>query len=496
MRADSLAITLKRRTGRGTEPYHRQLFEGLRQAIREGRLRAGDRLPSTRECAALLGLARNTVARAYEDLLAAGYLVGKVGSGTYVSAGVDPGALAGPRPRRTGAPPSRREPAAFPAYDFRPGIPDWEAFPRTVWLRLMGRAMRQRAPELRRYGEPGGHFPLRQALARHLAVSRGVVAEAEQVVIVNGSQQGLDLVARICVQPGDRVALEDPGYPEARDVLSAARPIFIPVDAEGMKVQALERQHAVPRLVYVTPSHQFPTGVTLALARRYSLLEWAEHSGALIVEDDYDSELRLPGLTLESLQGLDRGRRTVYLGTFSTVLFPPFRVGCVVLPPGLVEPFLRAKWLADRQTPTLEQLALNDFLQEGHFERHLRRMRRLVAGRREALRDSLQRCAGDWIRLDPPRGGMHLAARLSLGHGRRDAVDLERRVVDAALSRGVGVYPLGPCWARAPDYPALLLGYAALSEDAITTGVKLLAEELAALSRGPRQRARSLPPGS
>jgi GntR family transcriptional regulator/MocR family aminotransferase len=354
----------------------------------------------------------------------------------------------------------------------------------------VGRAMRMRAPELGRYGEPGGHVPLREAIARHLAVSRGVTAGADQVVIVSGSQQGLDLVARICVHPGDSVALEDPGYPEARHVLApAARPLFVPVDEEGIDVQALERmcrRGAAPRLVYVTPSHQFPTGVTLSLARRFALLEWAARRDALIVEDDYDSELRLPGRTLESLQGLDRSQRTVYLGTFSTVLFPPLRVGYVVLPPAMVEPFMRAKWLADRQTPTLEQLVLTDFLEEGHFERHLRKMRRLVDSRRAALRAAIEAHASQWIDLSPPRGGMHLLARLKLVVRGLDAGGVEGRVAAAANARGVGVYPVGPCWSRPPGTAALLLGYAALSEENIRKGIRLLASQLALLGHARR----------
>jgi GntR family transcriptional regulator/MocR family aminotransferase len=509
MWAGDFAITLQRRSGRGAQPYHRQVFDQIRNAILDRRLRPGDRLPSTRDCAAMLGLARNTVARAYEDLLVAGYLEGKRGAGTFVSAGPvapdpdsrpasrkaasvsAPGGQALPAPPLAGRERAEGLTTGFLPYDFRPGIPDWDAFPRTLWLRLMGRAMRRRAPDLSRYGGPAGHLPLRRAIARHLAVSRGVSASPQQVVIVSGSQQALDLIARLRVRPGDRVALEDPGYPEARRVLAGdtARAVPIGVDDEGIVVPALERacrRGSAPRLLYVTPSHQFPTGVTLSLARRFALLEWAARRDVLIVEDDYDSEFRLPGLTVESLQGLDRSQRTVYVGTFSTVLFPPLRVGYVVLPPGLVEPFVRLKWLADRQTPTLEQLALTDFLEEGHFERHLRRMRRLVAGRRAALRAAVEEHMGEWIEMSPPTAGMHLMLRLKLARSGASARDVERRVESAALSRGVGVYPVGPCWARSAGSAALLLGYAALPEERIEKGIRLLAGIVPAAARGRR----------
>ncbi len=496
MWAQELAIPVRTRTEAGAQPYHRQVFEQVRRAILEGTLASGDRLPSTRACARMLGLARNTVARAYEDLLAAGYLAGRVGSGTYVSAGLAPGPVSAQAPAvvkpTAAAIPSSLTTGYLP-FDFRPGIPDWEAFPRALWLRLVGRAMKLRAAELSRYGEPGGHLPLRAAISRYLAVSRGVSAGPEQVVIVSGSQQGLDLIARVTLSPADAVALEDPGYPEARHVLAAAaRPYFVPVDGEGIDVGALERlcrRGAGPRLVSVTPSHQFPTGVTLSLSRRFALLELAARRNALIVEDDYDSEFRLPGRTLESLQGLDRAQRTVYLGTFSTVLFPPLRVGYVVLPPGLVEPVLRAKWLADRQTATLEQLALTDFLEEGHFERHLRRMRRLVDSRRAALRSAVETHASEWLALPEPRAGMHQVAGLTLSLRGLDAQAVERRVSAAALSRGIGVAPVAPCWSRPPRHPALLLGYAALPEEKIRRGIKLLAAEIALLARSPAVKA-------
>jgi GntR family transcriptional regulator/MocR family aminotransferase len=309
------------------------------------------------------------------------------------------------------------------------------------------------------------------------------------VVIVSGSQQALDLIARLCVHPRDSVALEDPGYPEARRVLagSATRQLFIPVDDEGIDVRALAqrtRTHGPPRVLYVTPSHQFPTGATLSLSRRLALLDWAARRDVLIIEDDYDSEFGSPGRMIESLQGLDRAHKVIYVGTFSTVLFPPLRVGYVVLPPEMVEPFVQAKWLADRQTPTLEQLALTDFLEEGHFERHLRRMRRLVSARRDALRAALEAHLSDWIELPRPSAGMHLMIRLSAPHPGVSAPDTEKRVVAAAASQGVGIYPVGPCCHVPPKEPAFLLGYAALTEQRIQEGIGILSKQISLLYKG------------
>jgi GntR family transcriptional regulator/MocR family aminotransferase len=490
MHAEELIITLDTSRQGRRKPFHRQVFAQIRSAVLDGRLRPADKLPATRELAGKLGIARNTVVRAYEDLLAEGYLEGKVGSGTFVAAGLKTPSvvLSGsikPRAAKSGRQEAPGEPlsSGYMPFDFRPGIPDWDAFPRALWQRLIGRALRTNAQELSRYGQPAGYPPLRRAIARHLAVSRGVVAAAEQVVIVSGSQQALDLIARLHVHPAESVALEDPGYPEARQVLTqqVSRPLFIPVDEEGLDVGALARRSRkgpLPRLVYVTPSHQFPTGVTLSLARRLALLEWAAWNGSLIIEDDYDSEFRSPGRAVESIQGLDRAGRVLYVGTFSTVLFPPLRVGYVVLPPGLAEPFVRAKWLADRQTPTLEQLALTDFLEAGHFERHLRRMRRLVAGRQEALRAAIGRHFGGLLEPPQPGTGMHLLLRLPIRGLSMSPAVLERLAVSRAASRGVGIYPVGPCHSTPAKEAALLLGYAAMHEDSIREGISILAEIL------------------
>jgi GntR family transcriptional regulator/MocR family aminotransferase len=472
------------------DPLHRQIYAQLRAAILSGRLAPGQRVPATRGLAEQLGLSRNTVARAYDDLLSEGYLEGRVGAGTFVSA-----ALVGPPAREqasvesgwtpplspwagralSGGAPTVLDPRVAAGFDFRPGTPEWDAFPRRIWWRLLGR--RLRAGELGRYADPAGYPALREAIASHLAASRAVVCTPEQVAIVNGTQQAIDLLARLLVSPGDRVVVEEPGYPEARRVLAAygATIVPVPVDARGLRTEALPSDGGV-RLVYVTPSHQFPTGATLSLDRRLRLLEWARRHDALVIEDDYDSEFRYAGRPVESLQGLERTGRVVYLGTFSSVLFPPLRVGYVVLPIGLVEPFVATKWLADRGTGALEQQALADFIVEGHFSRHLRRMRRLGRARRDALLASLRRHLGSSAAPPLAETGTHVLLSLR-------GVD-EGTALREASRRGVGVYPVAPHYAApAGARPGLLLGYASLPEDAIEEGVRRLGEALRAASR-------------
>jgi GntR family transcriptional regulator / MocR family aminotransferase len=477
------------------QPLHRQVYEQIRGAILAGRLPRGGRLPSTRDLARQLAVARNTVSRAYDDLLSEGYLVGQVGSGTYVSRALPDQPL---RSEMAGDAPPGRGPTELSiwaqralaaeiaeegprlSFDFRPGMPDWQAFPHRLWGRLVSRALRRLHAGLARSGDPAGYPPLRQAISEHLAVSRAVRCDANRVVIVNGAQQAVDLIGRLFVNPGDVVAVEEPGYHHARHVLAGygahVRPV--PVDEEGIDVQRLaesaEGQRV--RLAYLTPSHQFPTGATLSLGRRLTLLDWARSTGALIVEDDYDSEFRYAGRPVESLQGLDRAGQVIYVGTFARALFPPLRIGYVVLPADLVQPFVETKWLADRQTGILEQLALADFLQEGHFERHLRRMRRLCGRRRDVLLAAVSRHLGTWGEATGVAAGLHVMLRL---RGLADTPDLEDTIVEAAASRGVAVYPARQCYAADQTEPAVLLGFGAIQPEQIEPGIERLARALA-----------------
>ncbi len=490
--ANSLTISLD---GRGAAPLHAQLYTRLRQDILAGRLRPGEKVPATRALAAQLAISRTTAVLAYEQLLAEGYVEARRGAGTFVSRHFPDDALRAPLAAplaATGRPSARRrlsqwgdrvraleEPSPRTAerfaplpFDFRPGRPDWEAFPHHVWSRLAARRWRARSADLASYGEPAGYRPLREAIARHLAHSRGVRCEAEQVVVVNGSQQGVDLLIRLWLDPDNRAVVESPGYPGAALALGAhgARLAPVPVDDEGLEVDRLPPPEGAdaPRLVYVTPSHQFPTGATLSLSRRLRLLEWSARAGALVVEDDYDSDFRYAGRPLESLQGLDRAGVVAYVGSFSKALFPPLRVGFVVTPADLAGPFVAAKWLADRQTATPEQQVLADFIEEGHFERHLRRMRRLYQSRREALLDALRERLGGVISPGGDGAGLHLVGWLAPGW------DAEALAAEAA-KLGVAALPVGGYYHGTTAREGLLLGFAAMDEDRIRGGVERLA---------------------
>ncbi len=472
----------------GDRPRHRQVHDALREAIREGRLPRGARVPSSRRLADDLGLARNTVARVYDDLISEGYLVGRRGSGTYVAELSPDPPRASPEPTPLSRPSqwSLRAggfaPLPVPGdrplpFDFRPGTPDWDAFPRRVWWRLVGRRLRD-GSALRRYGDPAGYQPLREAISRHLSATRGVICRGDQVVVVNGTQQAIDILARVLVDPGDRVVVEDPGYAEARQLFRAYGAVLSPVAVDGLGLRPDTLPGGASRLAYVTPAHQYPTGATLPLERRVELLSWAAARDAYIVEDDYDAEFRPGAGARESLQGLEGGHRVLYLGTFSTVLFPPLRVGYVVLPSSLVPPFTRAKWLADRGTSLLEQQALADFLDEGHFIRHVRQSRRRALARRIALENALARTLREESEILPVAAGSHILVRFP----GRDAAAIAR----AARAQGVGVYPAAPCYvAREPPDDLVLLGFCALAESTIEAGIARLAAAIRTIPRGP-----------
>ena len=527
--ADTLALSLDESRPLSLQ---QQLYTRLREDILMGRLRPGEKVPATRALAGQLAVSRTTAVVAYEQLLAEGYIEARRGAGTFVSrqlpddtlraeSPVAPGgangtgaaraAVVAPRhaTRRlsrwgdrlrasSGAPfqgdeslTERHTPMPF---DFRPGRPDWDAFPHQLWSRLASRRWRQRSADMGSYGDPAGYRPLREAIARHLAQSRGVRGDADRVVVVNGSQQGIDLLIRLWLDPDECAALEDPGYSGAALALRAhgARVLPISVDEDGLRVDALPSptEPDAPRLVYVTPSHQFPTGATLSLPRRLRLLEWAARRGALVVEDDYDSEFRYSGRPLESLQGLDANGVAASVGSFSKALFPPLRVGFVVLPEGLARPFVAAKWLADRQTATPDQQVLSDFIHEGHFERHLRRMRRLYAARRDALLAALEEHLGGLASPGGDGAGLHLIAWLPAGC---DAHALAAR----AARLGVATTPVGPYFADGAGRSGLMLGFAALDEDTIAEGVRRLAcaaDHGGAGFRRPRQGGETPPP--
>lgn len=484
-------------------PLYRQIYEQLRAAILAGRFRPGDRLPSTRALAASLAVARITVEQGYEQLAAEGYLESRRGSGRYVARPLPDDLLTAVAPETAAgaAGASRAGPTSSWArrlvegglgdddpyggrlglrYDFRPGAPSREAFPASLWRRLLARQWRKEGAGLLTYGDPAGYYPLRRAVAEYVQRARGVRCEAEQVVITGGTTQAVDLLTRLTVDPGDTVVVEDPGFPGARALLAAGGACILPVavDRQGLPVEALPPADGQPRvrLIYVTPSHQYPLGGTMPLPRRLALLRWAAAHGAIVVEDDYDSEFRYSGRPVTALQGLDSEGLVVYIGTFSKVLSPGLRIGYVVLPPRLAPPFVAAKRLADRHTPALEQRALADFLLEGHFERHLRRLRLLYRGKQAVALAAVGREAGDACHAEAAAAGMHLV--LQLGPG----LD-EEAVAHGAAQAGVGVYPLSRFQPRFPRGPSLLLGYTGLPEPDLLAGVERLGRVLQGLRR-------------
>jgi GntR family transcriptional regulator/MocR family aminotransferase len=480
-------------------PLHRQLYEGLREAILSGRLRPGARLPSTRVLAGDIGASRNTVLAAFGQLVAEGYLEGRVGAGTTV-AGTLPETLLRARPEAPGTERLGRRPrlprrgallvgtrealarGAAAARPFRPGLPGLEAFPFDLWTRLVARRWRRVPRQLLDYGDPAGYAPLREAIAAYLGEARAVRCEAAQVIVVTGAQQAVDLAARVLLDPGDTAWVEDPGYPGARGALVAAgiRPAPVPVDAEGLDVRHGARHAAGARLVYVTPSHQYPLGVTMSLHRRLALLEWASRSGAWILEDDYDSEYRYAGRPLAALQGLDAAGRVIYAGTFSKVLFPALRLGYLVVPGELVDAFVAARALADRHSPSVTQAALADFIDGGHFARHIRRTRALYAERQAALVRAAGRALDGLLEVGPAEAGMHLMGWLPEG------VD-DRAAARAALGREIDALPLSGYRARPAGRGArggLMLGYAAYTPRELEDACARLAPALRTVRGG------------
>jgi GntR family transcriptional regulator / MocR family aminotransferase len=457
-------------------PLYRQLYEGLREAILSGRLRPGTRLPSTRVLAGDLQASRNTVLTAFGQLLAEGYVEGRVGAGTTVARTLPETLLrAGPEAARIGRPGRRprlsRRGAllvgtraalgrgAIAAHPFRPGLPGLDAFPFDLWTRLVARRWRRAPRQLLDYGDPAGYGPLREAIAGYLGEARAVRCDASQVIVVTGAQQAVDLAARVLLDPGDTAWVEDPGYQGAWGALVAAgiRLAPVAVDGEGLDVRRGARRAPSARLVYVTPSHQYPLGLTMSLKRRLALLEWANASGAWILEDDYDSEYRYAGRPLAALQGLDPAGRVIYAGTFSKVLFPALRLGYLVVPPGLVDAFVAARALTDRHSPSVTQAALADFLDGGHFARHVRQTRALYAERQAALVDAARRLLGGRLEVAPAEAGMHLTGWLPAGMD-------DRQAARAAIAHDVDAPPLSSYRIR-PGRPGerggLVLGYAA-----------------------------------
>ncbi|MGH9379799.1 MAG: PLP-dependent aminotransferase family protein [Thermoanaerobaculia bacterium] len=481
------ALPLVLPPGDASQPAYRQLADGLRTSILEGRLPPGTRIPATRDLANQLRLSRGTVVSAFELLQSQGYLEARVGAGTFVTETLPETLLQVPPSDEERTPAlANREPcysdfgkrimplkpsALRPPRPFRTNQPAPDLFPTTLWARVSNRRLRRTRPDLLLGCDPLGYPPLRRAIADYLRVSRGVRCTGEQVIVVSGVQEALDLVTRLLVNPGDRVCLEDPGYIGADRIFEAHGALItpIPVDGEGMEVPPTEYRNV--RFAYTSPGHQFPLGMSMSLPRRLALLEWARTKGALLFEDDYDSEYRYAGRPLPALQGLDRHGSVLYAGSFSKVLSPALRLGYLVVPDGLLDVVSAIKSVISRYPPLLESAVLCDFISEGHFGRHLRQTREVYAARLAALRESARERLAGLLEVPPVDAGLQTVGWLAPG------LDAEA-AARAAAARDVEVTPVGRYSRLGMAREGLQLGFAAVDEREIRRGVRELAVAL------------------
>jgi GntR family transcriptional regulator / MocR family aminotransferase len=468
---------------------NRWLYEELRSAILDGRLRPGARLPATRDLASIYRLSRATMVTAFDQLKSEGYVEGRSGSGTYVSQVLPEQLLDVRGPRAEKRLPHRRvalssyarrlqpfhgtSPRAIRA--FRANQPALDLFPTTLWAQVAARRLRRVSANLLAGGEALGYRPLREAVADYLNSSRGVKCTAAQVLILSGAQEALDRTARILLNPGEPVWMEEPGYPGAAVVFRAvgARICAVPVDAEGLDLERGLKKWKVARLAYVTPAHQFPLGVTMSLRRRLALLEWARRSGTLIFEDDYDSEYRYSGRPIPAMQGLDRSGVVIFAGSFSAVLFPALRLGYLVVPSDMVDVFAAAESVSTHHPPLLEQAILCDFITEGHFARHIRRMRELYAERLSVLLDAAHDKLADVLEISTVEAGLQ-----TVGWLKRE-IHAER-VAELAAKRDLEVVPLSHYASGRSRREGIILGFAAVDPRELRRGVEELARALAA----------------
>ncbi len=473
-------------------PLYRWLYDQLRTAILDGRLKPGARVPATRDLAASYGLSRATIVSAFEQLRSEGYVEGRRGSGTYVSKVLPEALLHVARAGRERRLPHRR--ISFSAYArrlqpirslpvrpvraFRPNQAALNLFPTALWAQVAARRLRKVSARLLAGGEPLGYRPLREAVAEYLNTSRGVKCTPDQVLIVSGAQEGLDRTARLLLNVGQPAWMEEPGFPGAAAVLHAAgaRICRVPVDAEGLDFERGITRWPCPKLVYVTPAHQFPLGVTMSLRRRLALLEWARKAGVLLFEDDYDSEYRYSGRPVPALQGLDRAGVVIFGGSFSAVMCPALRLGYLVVPPEMVDVFAAAQSVSTHHPPLLEQAVLCDFIREGHFARHIRRMREVYAERLNVLLKAAHERLDGALEISSVEAGLQtvgwLKRRVSAGY-----------VAQAASERNVEVTPLVRyAFGRAPAN-GIVLGFAAVESRELRRGVDELARVLSAKLR-------------
>ncbi len=490
MLSEFLLTELGRLNAHAKVPLHRQVYEALRGAILDGRLAAGDRLPSSRQLMQDLQLSRNTVVSALNQLTVEGYLVARVGSGTFVSDSVS----AAGSPRHDAVPTagraiSRRGIALATTYcasqlevqPFTPGIADFSAFPVTQWLRLQNKHWRMTYPDMLDYSYSGGYAPLRRAVAHYLRVSRSVQVDADQVIITSGTQQSMALCAQLLADPLDTVWLEDPAYWGAVKAFQSTGLTVhaVPVDAQGI-APGPQDNATPPRLIYVTPSHQYPTGAVMSLARRQQILSIAHKHQSWVLEDDYDSEFRFDGPPLSSLSGLDQDARVLYMGSFSKVLYPGLKLGYLVVPNGLVDSFRTAHYDLNRPGQMQLQAALAEFIEMGHFAKALRRARASYALRRQSLLQALKPCldAGAWI--SGAEQGLHLCL-----HVRADIDDIA--IANRVADQGLRVSPLSAYCLQRTDLRGLVIGYGYAALDEIQqfgpTLARTVGRELRSLTR-------------
>lgn len=500
-------VSLSDRTASGV-PMHRQIYEKMRQAILSGELPAKSRVPASRTLAVQLGVSRMTVVNAYEQLFAEGYLEGKIGAGTFVAEDLPEELLQAPKIRTVKAAAfSRqlnlsgqgrqmerglgdlvREHSANKFVPFQNGLTAIDSFPFDTWARIASRWYRHTSPTTLIKGDLAGFYPLREAIAAHLKSSRGVNCKPEQVIITAGAQQSLSLISAVFLEPNDEVWIEDPGYTSARSLfaLSRTKLIPVPVDEDGLSIKAAFGQSKNPKLIYVTPSHQYPLGVTMSVTRRLSLIETARATGAWIIEDDYDSEYRYSGHPLASLQGLDQNGRVLYVGTFSKTIFPSLKLGCMVVPPDLVDVFTAARMLSGAHSPLIEQAILSEFIAEGHFARHVRRMRTLYEERQKILIDEVKRNLEGLLEMKADDAGMHLVGWLP------DNFD-DREASQKAVAENISLMPISDHCINEYPRKGLVFGYAAFNEKQIQGGIARLSEVLTKMGRNQNPLRRRKP---
>jgi len=453
-------------------PLHRQVYSGFRDAILRGGLAPGQQVPSSRALASALGISRFPVLDSYSQLNAEGFFESRVGAGTFISASLRNHrrqinhSVQTPAGSRTVS----RQVSLFPRYELSPWRHGWGAFavhqpaidqfPFEGWSKLVARNSRRPRLHAFHHIDPLGLKPFREAICTYLSTSRAVRCDPGQIMIVSGSQQALDITARVLFNPGDQAWIEEPCYPLVRSILhgSGCKVRPVPVDREGLNVEFGIRRAGKARAAFVTPSHHYALGVTMSISRRLELLEWAKHASAWIIEDDYDSEFRFESQPIASLQGLDTAGRVIYIGTFSKVLYPSLRLGYIVIPPDLVEPFMSVRFSMDIFPPYLFQEVLTEFMSSGQFVRHIRRMRMLYRSRREALVESLQNEFGRLVEIHGSEAGMHLSVTLPDGY---DDVEVAYR----AAKEKLWLWPLSPCWTGPGARNGFILGYGNTSEE-------------------------------